>query len=59
MLRAHSVFKGKNLFSLSGGLETYPRFRGIPDLFPDAHHFLLSCMGIKEWIGILAFRILG
>lgn len=57
MLRAHSVFKGKNLFSLSGGLETFPRFSGLPDIFPDAHHFHLSCMGIKEWTGILAFRI--
>jgi uncharacterized SAM-binding protein YcdF (DUF218 family) len=57
MLRAHSVFKGKNLFSLSGGSETHPGFRGLPDIFPDAHHFHLSCMGIKEWTGILAFRI--
>ncbi|MBP8632530.1 MAG: YdcF family protein [Synergistaceae bacterium] len=59
MLRARSVFKDKNIFPLSGGLETYPGFRGLPDLFPDAHNFRLSCMGIKEWIGILAFRILG
>ena len=59
MLRAHSVLKGKDLFPLSGGLETYPGFRGLPDLFPDAHHFCLSCMGIKEWIGILVFRMLG
>ena len=59
MLRAHSVFRGKRLFSLSGGMETKPKFSGIPDLFPDAHNFQLSCLGIKEWIGILAFRILG
>ncbi len=59
MLRAHSVFRGKRLFSLSAGMETRPRFRGIPDLFPDAHNFHLSCLGIKEWVGILAFRILG
>ena len=59
MLRARSVFRGKSLFSLSGGMETNPRFRGIPDLFPDAHNFHLSCLGIKEWIGIMAFRIIG
>lgn len=59
MLRAHSVFKDKKLFSLSEGLETAPIFRGIPDLFPDAHNFYLSCLGIKEWIGILAFKIIG
>ncbi|MDD4159956.1 MAG: YdcF family protein [Synergistaceae bacterium] len=59
MLRAHSVFTGKNLFSLSSGLATSSIFRGIPDLFPDAHNFSLSCLGIKEWIGILAFKIIG
>jgi uncharacterized SAM-binding protein YcdF (DUF218 family) len=59
MLRARSVFRGKSLFSLSGGMETNPGFRGIPDLFPDAHNFHLSCLGIKEWIGIMAFRIIG
>lgn len=59
MLRAHSVFKDKKLFSLSGGFETAPRFRGLPDLFPDAHNFYLSCLGLKEWIGILAIKIIG
>ncbi len=59
MLWAHSAIREKRLFSLSGGLETYPGFRGLPDLFPDAHNFYLSCLGIKEWIGILAFRVLG
>lgn len=59
MLRANSAFKRKSLFSLSGGMETNPGFRGIADLFPDAHNFHLSCLGIKEWIGILAFRIIG
>jgi uncharacterized SAM-binding protein YcdF (DUF218 family) len=59
MLRAHSVFKDKKLYSLSEGLETAPGFRGLPDLFPDAHNFYLSCLGIKEWIGILALKIIG
>ena len=59
MLRARSVFRRKSIFSLSGGMETNPGFRGIPDLFPDAHNFHLSCLGIKEWIGIMAFRIIG
>lgn len=59
MLRAISVFRGKSIFSLSAGMETNSRFRGIPDLFPDAHNFNISCLGIKEWIGILAFRIFG
>ncbi len=59
MLRATSAIKGIRLFSLSGGLQTYSGFRGLPDLFPDPHHFQLSCFGIKEWIGILAFMVLG
>lgn len=59
MLRAHSVFSDKKLFSLSAGLETNPKYQGLPDLFPEAGKFHLSSLGIKEWIGILAFKIFG
>lgn len=59
MLRARSVFRGKKLFSLSGGLETNPKFQGMSNIFPNAGKFHLSSLGIKEWIGILAFKILG
>lgn len=57
MLIASSVFKDINIYSLSLGRHTVNKFRGLSDLFPEAGHFNLSCMGIKEWIGILAFKI--
>ena len=57
MLIASSVFKDINIYSLSAGRLTINKVRGPADLFPEAGHFHISCMGIKEWVGILAFKI--
>lgn len=57
MLIASSVFKNINIYSLSAGRHTVNKFRGLSDLFPDAHNFNLSCLGIKEWIGIFAYKV--
>ena len=56
MLIASSVFMEINIHSLSLGRHTVNRFRGFSDLFPDAHNFNLSCLGIKEWVGIFAYK---
>ncbi len=56
MLRARSEFAGRNIFPLSSAAVTNPRLRGISDLFPEAGWFHVSCMGIKEWLGILFYE---
>jgi len=37
---------------------TDPKFRGLPSLLPTSGSLFDSCMGIREWIGLAAYRML-
>lgn len=44
------------IYPYSSGKITDPVFRGLPSLFPKAGSLLASCLGVKEIIGLTAYR---
>jgi len=57
MYCASRVLPNVNLYPYASGRTTDPVFRGIQYLIPDAGSFMSSCIGIKEWIGLAAYRL--
>ena len=54
---ASKSLSGVKLYTYASGRVTDPVFRGLQQLFPEAGSFLASCLGIKEWLGLAAYRI--
>ena len=47
------------IYPFPGGRLTDPVIRGISSFLPNSSDLNASCLGIKEWVGIAAYKIIG